>query len=139
MSVPVWYRVAATALLVCATVPTTAAESAIGFSGVVPGAALWPARAAVVSFADRAAIDMTVSNPGGAPALIQLSSNAGATFSRPALRVAAHGGAKVRAFVSFDGRAARTVVICATRISASDGREIGRNCARYAMKRLALD
>lgn len=135
MRVPVRYML--TAIMTIAGPAASAAEGSIGFAGIVPGAPLWPATAAISSFSDRAAIDITLSNPRISAASVRLYPGGGVTLSKNKLRLPPHGLVKVRAFIDLGDDMARPATVCA--IIANEGGGGTRACGNYIARRFNID
>lgn len=137
MGVP--FRNMLAAGMILAATAASAAEGAVSFSGVVPAAPLWPARAAIASFADRAAIDITLSNPHDNPATARLSASPGASVPRAVLHLPPRGLVRVRAFIDLGDDAARPATICAIIASGEGSGSSVRACGDYLARRFNID
>lgn len=137
MGVPV--RNIVVAAMILAAAEARAADSAVGFSGAVPGAPLWPARATITSFTERAAIDITLTNPHRDAATVRLRASKGTSVPDAALRLPPNGLIKVRAFIDFGDDVARTATVCAIVTGPDATPTTTQACGNFVARRYNLD
>lgn len=130
----------ATGLLALGPSVAQATSADIDFKGTVSdGGGLKPARATITSFIDRAAIDIVVANTGSTAVLVEMSASTDAAFAPARLKLAPGGQEAVRAVIELDSPDTGAVSVCAVRTDPHSGAMIGRDCGRYAIRRLSLD
>ncbi len=135
------------AALVLVAGPVWAASGTVSFTGHVPEraqAALYPATASHVSFADASGLDLASANAGPSK-IIRAFSVIGAdgrpinAMVLPRQAVIAPGAiARLRVIVPFGGKPAHAYRVCAESRSLT-GKALGKSCGRYSARRVSLD
>lgn len=135
------------AALVLVSGPLWAASGTVSFTGHVPEraqAALYPATASHVSFADASGLDLASANAGPSR-IIRAFSVTGAdgrpinAMVMPRQAVIAPGAvARLRVIVPFGAKAAHAYRVCAESRSLA-GKALGKSCGRYTARRVSLD